>query len=558
MKTQFGASCFAILASLGLAACSGQIGDDVAGGSSNDPNNPNSTGTGGPQVIGPSGELCKPNASLAHARISVISDQQYINVARDVFGVKLTGDVSTVQSANGEYNVSESTSISSQSVAQSYLGAADRVVADPNFKPCGGAITAVTAACMPTWLKAKLPLAWRRPVTDDEVAKLMAVFTLGLDDSPSRAVQMTMEAALSSPNFLYREELGDQPTGPAGGSSKLSAFELASAVSFALANSSPDATLWAKAVDGSITQPAVLTTEVARLMDLQATKDNLQKKVSYYLNFEKIAVVSKDPVLFPEFGGIKDTLYQSGQMFLNDVLWKGKFEDLLTSRRMYANQAMAKIYGLPGVTSTSLVPVDTTGDAYNAGVLTQPLLLATANKHVGDDDIVHRGLYLYYNFACGVTLADPPADAASVFATLMGTPHQKAILRDNIAACGACHAAFDPFGLVTENYDPIGRYRTADPDLGGPIDTSTTIKKVGEDINGPVSGVTEMAQKLKDGRRASDCAATILTKFTLDHNADVENSCEIQAAKQSFHTSGSFPELFKAILTSPAFLTRDL
>ena len=44
----------------------------------------------------------------------------------------------------------------------------------------------------------------------------------------------------------------------------------------------------------------------------------------------------------------------------------------------------------------------------------------------------------------------------------------------------------------------------------------------------------------------------------LDHNPDVENSCQIQQVKDDFAKTGSFPDLFRAILTSPAFLTRDL
>jgi hypothetical protein len=562
MKTQFGASCFAILTALGLAACSGQIGDDVAAGGTS-PGDTVVTNTMGDQVTLKPGEklvndtVCEDGASLAHARISLISDQQFINVVRDTFGVTLTGDISTVASANGEYNVSETTAVANKQMAQSYMDAASTVIADKNFKPCGGAVTAATEACMATWLKSKLPQAWRRPVTDADITPLMTIFNLGNQESITRAVEMTMQAVVSSPNFLYREELGDQPTMTAG-KTTLTAYEVASALAFALTNSTPDATLLGKAADGSILQSDVLGSEFDRLLTLQSAKDNLQKKVSYYLFFEKLAIVAKDAAVFPEWAGIKDTLYQSSQMFLKDVLWSGTFNDLLTSRKMYANSAMAKIYNIPGVTSTALTAVTTTGSQYNAGVLTQPALLATSNKHVGDDDIVHRGLYLYYNMACGVTLADPPANAQAVFSTLTGTPLQKAVKRDAIPACGACHGAFDPFGILSENYDAIGRYRTNDPDLNMPINASTTIAKVGPDIDGPVADISAMAQKFLTGTRASNCAATQLTRFTLDHNADVENSCAVATAKDQFHTSGSFVGLFKSILTSPAFLTRDL
>jgi hypothetical protein len=112
-------------------------------------------------------------------------------------------------------------------------------------------------------------------------------------------------------------------------------------------------------------------------------------------------------------------------------------------------------------------------------------------------------------------------------------------------SCGACHAGFDPFGLVTESYDPIGRYRTVDPEKGGPIDNSATIASLGPDLDGPVKNVNEVGQKFIAGRRASDCAATKLAKFTLDHNPDVENSCLLAQVKDNFKQSGSFAELLQ-------------
>jgi len=66
---------------------------------------------------------------------------------------------------------------------------------------------------------------------------------------------------------------------------------------------------------------------------------------------------------------------------LKDIVWGGHFGDLLTTRRIYANEAMASAYGRPAVSGTTLQPVTTTGSAYSAGVLTQPALLLSSNKN---------------------------------------------------------------------------------------------------------------------------------------------------------------------------------
>ena len=194
----------------------------------------------------------------------------------------------------------------------------------------------------------------------------------------------------------------------------------------------------------------------------------------------------------------------------------------------------------------------------NAGILTQPGLLATTNIHTASDDIVHRGLWIYNNLACGVALGAPPANATDVFKTLMGTERVKGQLRDAMPQCGACHKFFDPFGFVSESFDAIGRYRTIDPDDNLPVFTQGTIQGLGDDINGDVSSLKDIADRLKTGRRVADCAVSHLAEYTLDHNPKSENSCAIQHIMDNFAASGKFVDLFKAILTSPAFATRDL
>ena len=174
------------------------------------------------------------------------------------------------------------------------------------------------------------------------------------------------------------------------------------------------------------------------------------------------------------------------------------------------------------------------------------------------DDVVHRGLWIYSNLVCGVSLGTPPANADEVFKSLMGTDREKAQARNALPQCGACHAFFDPFGMVSKNFDAIGRYRTIDPQDNKPVFTQATIKNLGADVDGDVSSLKDIADRLKTGRRVSDCATKLLAEYTLDHNPNEQNSCAIQQIKDDFAAGGKFVDLFKAILTSPAFATRDL
>jgi hypothetical protein len=366
-------------------------------------------------------------------------------------------------------------------------------------------------------------------------------------------------------------------------------------VSFAMFNSVPDPELWSKAQDGSITTPSILASEVTRLMTVPAAHAFLTNLVSSYLDFEFLPFVSKDPVVYPQWQALEPVLYQSSQMFLNDLMWNGGvFNDVFTSRKIYTNEAMSAAYGLPPVTGTQLQPVTTTGDMYNAGILTQPALLAASNKSPGaeppyyaaaDDDVIHRGLWPYYALVCGPPVDSDPPTVIPIAATIAGDPTRyQAAYRDGPIAeedggvvagsgCGVgCHNLFDPLGLVTMSYDGIGRYRTTDPSTtppNGPVDDSANIPVgvlAGVPANILVNGTpfvhvndaNDLAQLFVQGRQASDCAADTLMSDALEHSPDTENSCDFQAVKDAFKESGALPGLFASVLESPAFLTRDI
>src|SRR5580658_5405326 len=568
-----------LCAVLTFAACIGHVGSEGAGGSPPSASSGNSSGAttsssapasssmlaaaGSSSGLPSTESSCAPAASFAPARLSLITDDQYRNVVHDVFGVAFPANlvITTPASTSGLFSYNENAQVEATTV-QAYLRAADEVTSlMSSFPPC--AAGAANATCIESFLRTSLPMAWRRPVTDDEIAGLLTIFNAASMDGQARQVQLVMEAALIHPAFLYRSEIGTNAA-TATGKVQLTPFELASAVSFALLDSSPDSELWARAQDGTLTTPSVLAAEVARLMALPTVQANLTSKVSYYLDFEKLPFVVKDPSAYPSFAALQGTLYQSAEMFLSDIMWNGHFDDFFTSSRIYTNQAMSSAYGLPSVTGSQLQAVTVTGAPYNGGLLTQPALLAASNKNAIGDDVIHRGLWVYYNLLCAPTLPPPPANASAVAATFMGSTRQQSLQRDT--TCGAgCHGRFDPFGLVTLSYDGIGRYRTTDPTTtppGGPIDDDALVPIGVLQANPPMpfmlTGVDDVAQIFVKGRQVSDCAADNLTTYALQHSPDVEGSCDLQTVKDGFLQSGSFPDLFTSILTSPAFLTRDL
>ncbi len=90
------------------------------------------------------------------------------------------------------------------------------------------------------------------------------------------------------------------------------------------------------------------------------------------------------------------------------------------------------------------------------------------------------------------------------------TPHQQAAVRDDPSVvCSGCHANFDPYGLVLENYDVVARYRTVAE--YGNVDASTFLPPMLG--GGPVANAVDMAHKLASSGAFSSC----VTKSVMQH-----------------------------------------
>jgi hypothetical protein len=430
-----------------------------------------------------------------------------------------------------------------------------------------------------SFINGKVARLWRRPLTSVEVTKLTNLYDSGVPDGVANAFSLLLQATLQAPSFLFRTELGNN-TAPPTAAFQLTPFELAAALSFLFTGTAPDDTLWQKAQNGTLSSPSVLAAEVDRLIALPAAQDSMAMRVSYWLWTERIPAREKDPGLFPDYTpALKQSLYQSGRAFVKDVVSSGKLWDLFTSAKVYVNKDISTFFGIPGGTGTSVVPVTATSPERSAGILTQPALLAATNKRPGVVDPVHHGLFVLENLLCGGDVGrvpDPPPDAFSVAATMMGTERELVGLRAKTAPCSGCHANFDPFGLTRLTYDAVGRfsptqYVSVDNSVtppkyfwatsSTPIDASATIStNVGPDLGGTIDDVRALAAKLNaDGpnRRVAYCAARWLSHYAMGHDASLENSCALQAVEESFYKSGSFIQFYRDLTTSSGFVTRD-
>ncbi|HEX2670907.1 MAG TPA: DUF1592 domain-containing protein, partial [Polyangiaceae bacterium] len=144
--------------------------------------------------------------------------------------------------------------------------------------------------------------AFRRPLTADEETKYQAMFALGerlYGSGFANGAALVIRAMLESPYFLYRTELG-----PAGDA--LSAYELASKLSFWLLGTTPsDALLDAAAVGNFGDNDSLVATARDMLEDPRAVTvmrdfHGQLLRVSSLTGISKVGVKEYDPAIIPE------------------------------------------------------------------------------------------------------------------------------------------------------------------------------------------------------------------------------------------------------------------
>jgi hypothetical protein len=145
--------------------------------------------------------------------------------------------------------------------------------------------------------------------------------------------------------------------------------------------------------------------------------------------------------------------------------------ELLTADYTFLNERLARHYEVTGVYGDRFRRV-AVADPDRRGLLGHASIL-TVTSYATRTSPVLRGKWILTNLLGSPPPAPPPdvPELREVDHTKPATMRERLAQHRENASCASCHAKMDPLGFGLENFDAIGRWRSADVD-GSPIDAA--------------------------------------------------------------------------------------
>jgi hypothetical protein len=349
---------------------------------------------------------------------------------------------------------------------------------------CRPATVAEEPACAKKVVATLARRAFRRPVTDADVAPIMSFYTNARASAPSagsgqgasfeRGIEMAVRRILADPEFVFRFEK-DPAAAPA--IHRISDIELASRLSFFLWSTIPDDDLLRVAEQGRLKDPVVLEQQVRRMLKDARSQALVTNFSGQWLFLRELKNRNPDLLVYPDFDdNLRQAFQRETELLVASVVREDRnVFDLMNADFTYVNERLARHYGIPNVYGDDFRRVPVPSDA-RRGLLGQgSLLMVTSNPNRTSP--VTRGAWILENLL-GTPPPSPPPNVPPFpeKQTGQGVKDDQLSVRDKMQAhravqpCRGCHQIMDPIGLAMENYDGVGHWRTVDS--GIKIDTS--------------------------------------------------------------------------------------
>ncbi len=513
-----------------------------------------------------------------HVMSRRLTRAEYNNTIRDLIGLDIhPGNILPEDGAGGEGfdTVGDSLFISAIQI-EKYLQAADQVLdvvvpdgtrgqgemppeiaearkrilqslPDKNTKPSAAAKTNLTNFAR---------RAFRRPPQPTEIDRFVTVFDRAQERKLSfeASLRLALKGILISPRFLFLVE----PEPEKEGVYKLGDYPLASRLSYFLWSSMPDDELFKLAEEKRLTDTETLRQQVRRMLKDPRSRALGENFGGQWLAINTIGGASRpDAKRFPEFNDLlAAAMRDEATLFVGAVLCEDhSLLDLIDSDYTFLNDRLAKHYAIPGIKGSEMrkVQLPESARASRGGLLGMGAILTSTSYPLRTSPVL-RGKWVMEQILGGKVPPPPPTvpSLSTDDAKINGlTFRQRLEQHRSQPDCAACHQKMDPLGFGLENFDPVGRWRTAV--AGEPVDAHGELPS-GEKFSGPAELRHALMQRRQEFLRTF-CRKML--GYALGRGLDRFDDCVINDCLKALEANDDHSSLlFEQIVLSVPFRYR--
>ena len=407
-----------------------------------------------------------------------LTHQEYSNTVRDLLGMALqiTDKFPIDLSGTSGFDNSANTLFIQPLLLERYLAAADAVVRQalpeeittPQQRETWRRIFVASADSEGSERDAAgkilslfLSRVYRRPATPQELSHALKQFQTARKTGVrfEASIKNVVRASLVSPKFLMKIETS-RSTDQAY---PIDNWELANRLSYFLWASMPDDELFRLAKENKLSDPAILASQVNRMLSVPPADTLGTIFAAQWLGFQHLGTrVRADPIDNPWCtDSLMDAMKAESAMFFTALIRENQpLQQLVDAKYTFLNEELAKHYRLPGVKGQQMRRVELS-TINRGGIFTQGSLLAVTS-FPGRTSPVVRGKWILEDVLG--TPPPPPPPNVSEFSEEIGrrralTRREKLELHRQKPNCYACHSQIDPLGFSLANYDWFGRFK---------------------------------------------------------------------------------------------------
>lgn len=394
--------------------------------------------------------------------------------------------------------------------------------------------------------------AFRREIEPSELNRYLDFWTSIRNDFGrfEDSVKEVLVAILCSPNFIYIAE--PEKADP---DAAIDQFYLASQLSYFLWNSPPDETLMQLASKGNLRRK--LDQQIDRMIESPKIKEMIHSFSYEWLRLDRHQTMDINVQKYEDYTRfVKEDMIKETYAFIAYVLEQDlSILNFIDSDFALLNQNLAEFYGVEGVKGNEFRPVPLQDNQNRGGLLSQGSFLSGHSDGVQAHPI-KRAVWLKEKIL-GDHPPPPPPNVPELDPDTPGfeklTLKEQLFLHRNKASCMDCHQKIDPYGVVFENYDAVGRYQLSAKDKS--ID-SKSILPDGTEIEG-VEGIKEYILKLKKDNFTKALVENLFA-YALGRDVGFEDEKEINyIVEEVIDDDYRFRTVIEQIILSPSFSKKE-